>query len=525
MFNTTLYNVNINLTAIPNLPDFHRPSTADAVTLLKYASITRTVAPLALPAHRFPLENSSPPCYHCLSYLFEMIYFYKNMDQYWTQCVEVLRTKLSDHVVRTWLEPVAWEECNGDRVTLSVPNNFFIVWIKDKYLTHLRDAVQQVIGQRCEIEFRSRNETYEEPPPEETKEDLHDEPVVAITAEFALKRNLNPRYTFESFVVGSCNQFARAAAQSVAENLGGNYNPLFLYGGVGLGKTHLMSAIGYELLSRSKAQRISFATSEEFTNEMINSIRYDKMAEFRHKYRNVDLLLIDDIQFIAGKERTQEEFFHTFNTLYESRKQIVITSDRFPNEIPEMENRLRSRFGWGLIADMGVPDLETRVAILKRKASEDSTELPDDVAYFLAEHVKSNVRELVGYLVRVIAMSTLQGIPLTQQLAQQALKDIIQRHVKTLTVDDIIHAVAKAFNVKPADIRSKKKHKLYSLPRQVGMYLARELTELSYPVIGQAFGGKDHSTVVYATKKIEKTLELNHSLRNTLDALKKDLQE
>lgn len=447
------------------------------------------------------------------------------MDQHWARCVEVLRTKVSDHVIKTWLEPVLWEDMTANRVTLSVPNNFFIVWIKDKYLSLLRDSIEQVIGHRCEITFRSRDENYEDPPDDETREETQNELPGAVTAEFALKRNLNHRYTFESFVVGTCNQFARAAALSVAENPGGSYNPLFLYGGVGLGKTHLMSAIGYDVLSRSKSKRVFFATSEEFTNEMINSIRYDKMPEFRNKYRNVDLLLIDDIQFIAGKERTQEEFFHTFNTLYESGKQIIITSDRFPNEIQEMENRLRSRFGWGLIADMGVPDLETRVAILRRKASEDSVELPDDVAYFLAEHVKSNVRELVGYLVRVIAMSTLQGIPLTKQLAQQALRDILQRHSKAITVDDIIHAVAKTFNVKPVDIRSKKKHKLYSLPRQVGMYLARELTELSYPVIGQAFGGKDHSTVVYATKKIEKAMEANHSLRNTVEALRKDIQE
>jgi chromosomal replication initiator protein len=427
----------------------------------------------------------------------------------------------------TWLEPVLCEALTEQTITLSVPNTFFIVWIKDNYLPTLEECLKEVTGTTLEIAFQSREESVC-PPTEDALETCSQQSSSgssSITEEFALKRNLNPRYTFTSFVVGSCNQFAHAAALSVTENLAGSYNPLFIYGGVGLGKTHLMSSIGYGVLAKDKSKRVSFTTSEEFTNEMINSIRYDKMPEFRNKYRNVDLLLIDDIQFIAGKERTQEEFFHTFNSIYENRKQIVITSDRSPNEMSEMEHRLRSRFSWGLIADMGVPDLETRMAILKRKAFEDGLDLSDDVAYFLAEHIKSNVRELVGYLVRVIAMSTLQSLPLTKDLAQLALRDIIHRQAKTVTIDDIIAHVSKAFHVKPADIKSKKKHKLYSLPRQVGMYLARELTEQSYPVIGEAFGGKDHSTVIYAAKKIEKMLEQNHSLRNTVDALRQDIRE
>jgi chromosomal replication initiator protein len=347
---------------------------------------------------------------------------------------------------------------------------------------------------------------------------------MSVTDEFALTHNLNPLYTFESFVVGSCNQFAGAAAQAVTENLGGTYNPLFIYGGVGLGKTHLMSAIGYDVLSKDKSKNIYFSTSEEFTNEMINALRYHKMEDFRNKYRNVDLLMIDDIQFIAGKERTQEEFFHTFNSLYETRKQIVITSDRFPNEISEMEQRLRSRFNWGLITDVGVPDLETKVAILKRKAYEDCLDLPDDVAYFLAESVASNIRELVGALIRVVAMSTLQGIPLTKDLTKIALREILHHHTKPITVDNIISLVAKAFNVKSVDIKSRKKHKMYSHPRQVGMYLARELTELSYPEIGAAFGGKDHSTVIYGTKKIEKKLEQDQAFKNQVEALRQDIR-
>ncbi len=296
--------------------------------------------------------------------------------------MEVLRTRLSSHVMATWLERIVCENVSESKVTLSVPNTFFIVWIKDNYLKTLHESIKLVTGTIPEIVFQSREESDSPDIPDEREKPSESQLIAAmsITDEFALKRNLNPRYTFKSFVVGGCNQFAHAAALSVTENLAGSYNPLFIYGGVGLGKTHLMSSIGYGVLSKDKSKKVSFATSEEFTNEMINSIRYDKMPEFRNKYRNVDLLLIDDIQFIAGKERTQEEFFHTFNTIYENRKQIVITSDRSPNEISEMEHRLRSRFSWGLIADMGVPDLETRMAILKKKASEDGLELSDEVA-------------------------------------------------------------------------------------------------------------------------------------------------
>jgi chromosomal replication initiator protein len=326
-------------------------------------------------------------------------------------------------------------------------------------------------------------------------------------------------------VVGECNKFAHAAASAVSEKLGGNYNPLFLYGGVGLGKTHLMSAIGYEALSRNRKLKVSFSTSEEFTNEMINAIRFDRMGAFRQKYRSVDLLLIDDIQFISGKERTQEEFFHTFNSLYENRKQIVITADRVPNEIEDLESRLRSRFNCSLMADMGVPDVETKVAILRRKAFEDGLELPDEVAFFLAEQVESNIRELVGYLIRVVAMSTIGSLPLTKDLARAALSDVIHRQFKTITIEDIIAQVSRKFNVKSSDIKSKKKHKLYSYPRQIAMYLAREMTEYSYPEIGAAFAGKDHSTVIYACRKVEKLMDSDPMCRNTVDDLKRAVRE
>lgn len=455
------------------------------------------------------------------------ILYFTNMSNIWARCMELLRTRVNEHTVSTWLEPIICEDMSEDQVVLSVPNNFFIGWIKDNYVKMIRDSLQEVTGTRYEMNFKSRDD-FGNKGIDSVMEPLNQSSLLesmSMTDEFALKRNLNPRYTFESFVVGGCNQFAHAAALSVSENPGKSYNPLFIYGGTGLGKTHLMSAIGYSVVSKDKTKKVSFSTSEEFTNEMINAIRFDRMVDFRNKYRNVDLLMIDDIQFLAGKERTQEEFFHTFNSIYEARKQIVLTSDRFPNEISDMEHRLRSRFIWGLVADMGTPDLETKVAILKRKAFEDAVDLPDEVAYFLAEQIESNIRDLVGYLIRVIAMSTLRGLPLTKDLADTALRDILRRHTKNITIDDIISRVAKAFNVKPADIKSKKKHKLYALPRQVGMHIARELTEFSYPEIGAAFGGKDHSTVIYATRKIEKRLEEDHSLKNLIEGLKKDIRE
>ncbi len=455
------------------------------------------------------------------------------MISLWGNCVEILRCKLNKHAMSTWIEPVLCEEVSKGKIRLIVPNNFFVMWIKDRYLELIKETITSMTGSLYEIEFLSRDassdakpayiDKLDDPSPRNAIENLSINSALSETE--SLKLNLNPRYSFASFVVGPCNQFARAAALSISENLGGSYNPLFLYGGVGLGKTHLMSAIGCSVLSKDRTKRVSFCSSEEFTNEMINAIRYDKMSDFRQKYRNLDLLMIDDIQFIAGKERTQEEFFHTFNSIYESRKQLVITSDRFPNAITDMEHRLRSRFNWGLVADMGVPDLETKVAILKRKAFEDSVDLPDDVAYFLAENVESNVRELVGYLIRVIAMSTLQGMPICKDLAQLALKELLHRHNKKITIEDIISSVSRSFNVKPADIKSKKKHKIYSLPRQVGMYLARELTDLSYPEIGAAFGGKDHSTVIYGTRKIEQKIEKDNSLKNMIDGIRDNVKK
>jgi chromosomal replication initiator protein len=449
------------------------------------------------------------------------------MDSIWHRCLEAIRSKLNDQALVTWLEPINCEEISREKLVLSGPNNFVISFVRDNYFNIIRETLLELTGTNYEIYFRSREEPLPKLADPQPSAPSSVQPVceqLSVTDQYALRYNLSPRYTFDSFVVGGCNQFARAAALSVSENLGGNYNPLFIYGGVGLGKTHLMSAIGYQEVQRDKNLRVSFSTSEEFTNEMITAIRCDKMVDFRNKYRNMDLLMIDDIQFLRGKERTQEEFFHTFNRIYEMRKQIVLTADCFPNDLSDIEQRLQSRFSWGLVADIGPPDLETKVAILRRKAYEDRIDLSDEVAYYLARQVASNIRDLVGLLIRVVAMSTLQGMPLTLELAQVALKDMLRHQNKPVTIDGIISHVAKAFNVKAADIKSKKKHKLYSFPRQVGMYLARELTECSYPEIGAAFGGKDHSTVIYASKKIEKIIETDQSLKSMIEGIKREIR-
>jgi chromosomal replication initiator protein len=332
--------------------------------------------------------------------------------------------------------------------------------------------------------------------------------------------NLNPKYTFGEFVSGSSNQFAFAAAMAVANNPATTYNPLFIYGGVGLGKTHLINAVGNSILQKSPNMKVCYYTSEKFMNELINSLRYAKMDEFRNKFRSMDVLLIDDVQFIAGKERTQEEFFHTFNALYESHKQIVVTSDKFPKEIPGLEERLRSRFEWGLIADIQAPDVETKQAILKMKAEQNNIELPEDVAFFLANSITTNVRELEGYLIRIGAYASLTSTPITLAMAKEVLKDILVEKNRELSIEEIQKAVASHFNVKVSDLKSSKRLKAMVLPRQIAMYLSRQLTSSSYPEIGERFGGKDHSTIIHAIKKIEKNLEEDFQLRSVINTLK-----
>ena len=330
---------------------------------------------------------------------------------------------------------------------------------------------------------------------------------------------LNPRYTFDTFVVGSSNQFAQAASQAVAELPSRAYNPLFIYGGVGLGKTHLLHAVGHQAVKLFAGLSVVYLSSERFTNELINAIRYDRTAEFRARYRTIDLLLIDDIQFISGKERTQEEFFHTFNDLYESRKQIILSSDCSPKDIPEIEERLRSRFEWGLIADIQPPDFETRVAILKKKAAVDRIRLEDDVAYLIAGRVKSNIRELEGSLTRMIAFCALTGREMGVDLAQEVLGDLWGEDEKVITIEQIQRKVGDFFGIKQSDMKAKSRTKAVAFPRQVAMYLSRQLTHASLAEVGRAFGGKDHTTVLHAVDKIQTLLQEDPKLRKTVDGI------
>ncbi|SUY44791.1 chromosomal replication initiator protein DnaA [Clostridium putrefaciens] len=337
---------------------------------------------------------------------------------------------------------------------------------------------------------------------------------------------LNPKYTFDSFVIGNSNRFAHAASLAVAESPAKAYNPLFIYGGVGLGKTHLMHAIGHYVLKNNPNTKVVYVSSEKFTNELINSIKDDKNVEFRNKYRNVDVLLIDDIQFIAGKERTQEEFFHTFNALHEANKQIILSSDRPPKEIPTLEDRLRSRFEWGLIADIQAPDFETRIAILKKKADVENLNVPNEVLVYTATKIKSNIRELEGALIRIVAYSSLTNSEITLELATEALKDIISsKNSKNITIANIQDIVSSYYNLRIEDFKSQRRTRNVSYPRQIAMYLSRKLTDMSLPKIGEEFGGRDHTTVIHAYEKISTGLKTDESLQNVVNDLTKKITQ
>jgi chromosomal replication initiator protein len=336
---------------------------------------------------------------------------------------------------------------------------------------------------------------------------------------------LNQHYNFDRFVVGASNQFAHAASVSVAEQPAKNYNPLFIYGGVGLGKTHLLNAIGLYALTLYPQMNVVYVSAEEFLNELVSSIRFDKMPKFREKYRNIDYLLIDDIQFIAGKGKTEEEFFHTFNTLHDSGKQIVVTSDKFPKDIPNLEGRLRSRFEWGLIADIQPPEIETRIAIIEKKALENKISLPKNVAHYIAVNAESNIRELEGFLIRVAAYSSLREREIDLELAKEVLKKIIRQSEKEdVTIDDIIKTVAMKTGLKISDVKSQKKNKNIVLARQISMYLSRKLTSASFPDIGEKIGGRDHSTVIYANNKLKRMLEADAKIKNLIDEIENILQ-
>jgi chromosomal replication initiator protein len=406
-----------------------------------------------------------------------------------------------------------------------VPNKFIQEWVVEKYLGMIQEAVSSLTEAKYQIQFKiseSSDPLKATAISEKTSADSYQQ-VKDKARNNDVVSNLNPKYTFETFVCGASNQFAHAAAQAVANNPASSYNPLFIYGGVGLGKTHLLIAIGNHILQKNKKARVSYYTSEKFMNELINCLRYNKMEQFRNKFRSMDVLLIDDVQFIAGKERTQEEFFHTFNSLYESHKQIVVTSDKFPKEIPGLEERLRSRFEWGLIADIQPPETETKVAILKKKAELDSIMLTDDVALFLASSATSNVRELEGMLIRLGAFSSLTGNAISLNMAREVLKDIIVDKSKEITVEMIQKHVADYFKLKISELKSDKRLKALVVPRQIAIYLCRDLTKCSYPEIGEKFGGKDHSTIIHSFKKIDNLIPQNMEIKNTIETLKRNI--
>ena len=436
-----------------------------------------------------------------------------------------LRTKISDLNYNNWIRPVTFSIEPEGSMTIEVPNKFIRDWITDNYLNLIKYEIFKITNVEHKVDFRTSQAQERSPEPTSPERTtVAPERMLIAGQPDAYLGNLNPKYHFDTFVVGNSNQFAHAACKAVANLPARAYNPLFIYGDVGLGKTHLVNAIGLEIKRSHPVLRVLYIHSEQFTNELINSIRYDKMFEFRKRFReSCDVLLIDDIQFIGGKERTQEEFFHTFNFLYESRKQVVLTSDRFPKDIPQLEERLRSRFGWGLIADIQPPDLETRLAILRKKAEQDKIPLPDDVALFLANNVRTNIRELEGSLTRMSAFASLTHAEITLDLTKEVLKHTINDNFRMLTIEGVQKLVAEHFNIKLSDLKSARRLKSFAVPRQIAMYLCRKHVKSSYPELGQKFGGKDHSTVVHAVQKIEKQLQGDMTLQHEIHSIEKHL--
>jgi chromosomal replication initiator protein len=450
----------------------------------------------------------------------------------WIRILDALEKKVNRHSYDTWLKPTKYSHANGGILFVRVPTVEFR-HVGDKYADLIQEAIDNLGLEYQDVKFVTPED---DPAATPVRHDgglsmRASAPMVAPTngslsqARFDWDgaAQLNQRYTFDAFVIGNGNQFAHAACQAVAERPSKAYNPLFLYGGVGMGKTHLMQAIGHEIKRRIGQASICYVSSEKFTNEMINSLRYDKMTSFRDKFRNVDVLLVDDIQFLAQKERTQEEFFHTFNALHESMKQIVIASDRPPKELAEIEDRLRSRFEWGLIADIQPPDLETKVAILQKKAEQEKVTIPTDVALYIASNIRSNVRELEGALIRLVAHSSLIGTQISLPYAQQVLKNFIDSQARKVTIEAIQKAVAEQFGLRLVEIKAKNNSRAIVYPRQIAMYLAKHLTEASLPEIGRQFGGKHHTTVLHSVDKIDESRKSDKDLNRLINKLTEQL--
>ena len=432
----------------------------------------------------------------------------------WDQVLGRIETKVNRHSFYTWFKPTSFVSDAGQTITVLVPNSLFKDWLTKHYSGVLSEALTEVKRSESKVLFVSEGAAAAALPPEESPRAT--EPPEELSAGTAAPGGLNPRYTFDTFIVGPSNQFAHAACRAVAEAPSRSYNPLFIYGGVGLGKTHLMHAVGQYVLHHDSLLKLTYISSERFMNEMINAVRYDRILDFRERYRSVDVLLVDDIQFVSGKEGTQTEFFHTFNALYDAQKQIVLSSDRPPHEIPALEERLRSRFEWGLIADIQSPDLETKVAILKKKAESEAIPLPDNVAIYIAGRIKSNIRELEGSLIRLIAYASLTGRELTLDLAQEVLKNVIDQDDRAITIETIQKFVSDYYQLKVGELKSRNNSKSVAMPRQIAMYLCKSLTHASLPEIGRSFGGKHHSTVIHSIKKVEEMRKRDVNFNNLI---------
>ena len=444
----------------------------------------------------------------------------------WKKTLQLIKGEVASASFETFFKNTVPIETNSNELTLLAPTEFAEDILRTRYLNLIESCLSQLTSNKFEIKIISDSNEVEQNPLKTSNNNN----IINNNSNNNIIRNyprLNPNYTFDTFVIGNSNRFAHAACVAVAESPARAYNPLFLYGGVGLGKTHLMHAIGHSIMKEQNDAKVVYVSSEKFTNELINSIKSDKNEEFRDKYRNVDILLIDDIQFIAGKEGTQEEFFHTFNALHEANKQIIISSDRPPKEIPTLEDRLRSRFEMGLIADIQPPDFETRIAILKTKAQIENIDIPNEVMNYIATYIKSNIRELEGALTRVVAYSSLINKDISYDLAVEALKDIVTTsESQEISVNRIKEKVSTAFGIKMDDFNSKKRTRTIAYPRQIAMYLSRELTDLSLPKIGNEFGGRDHTTVIHAHDKISKDLELekNSELKEKISKIIAELK-
>jgi len=441
-----------------------------------------------------------------------------NIEQFWDNVLSQIEKKIAKPSFEAWLKSTKAIRFDDNTIIVGVPNEFVCTWLERNYTLLIEEVLKQLTNQTIAVQFIIQ----------EDADAVMLPPIKVQTPKPAVVTDmngmLNPKYTFDTFVIGSGNRFAHAASLAVAEAPAKAYNPFFIYGGVGLGKTHLMHAIGHYVIEHNPAAKVVYLSSEKFTNEFIYSIRDNKMIDFRDKYRNVDVLLIDDIQFIAGKESTQEEFFHTFNALHEEAKQIIISSDRPPKEIPTLEDRLRSRFEWGLITDITPPDLETRIAILSKKAKADKLDIPEDVMLYIANEVDSNIRELEGALIRVVAYASLANLDISLEVASSALKDIMPTgKQRVVTILDIKHVVGEYYSIQLEDFSAKKRTQSIAYPRQIAMYLSRELTDFSLPKIGNEFGGRDHTTVLHAHEKISNLIKVDKQLQQEIQQIKTSL--